>query len=123
MPSVLTTASTVLCNVLAPPPAPPHHGGTVTTSSAAKLTVAGKPVLVASSLGPIPSPGGTPCANVVAAGETPCTAVLPVPPVTAATKLTAGGNQVLLQTLTGATNGVPPGKLSAVANQAKLTAV
>lgn len=122
MPKVLTTASTVLCDVFLPLPLP-HHGGTVTTTSTAKLTVGGKPVLVASSLGPIPAPGGTPCATVVAAGETPCTAVVTVLPASVASKLTVGGSPVVLETLTGTTNGVPPGALSAAANQTTLTAV
>lgn len=120
---VLTTSSTILCDALATS----LHGGTVTTKSTAKLSVNGSRVLPnviqpsvggTTGLGSIsgcinapPPPSKKVCANVVT-----------VLPTSAATKLTAGGVPVLLATLKGTTDGVPPGTLSATAGQARLKA-
>ncbi len=115
MPKVLTVASTVLCGTSAPK----LHGGTVAATSSAKLAVGNQAVLVATSLGAIAG-----CLNAPPpTGATPCLKVLTVLPVSMATKLQAGGNGVLLETLKGTTNGVPIGPLLATAGQAKLMAV
>jgi hypothetical protein len=124
---VLTTASTVLCDVALPAPA---HGGTVAKTSTAKLTVNGSAVLanrvqpprglgaVAGCTNPANPPTTIPCSKVstITAG--------------AATRLTVDGVAVLLETLKGTTLGtppapaaVPPGTLSATANQNRLTAI
>ena|SRR5215475_7781783 len=116
MGNVFTTASTILCG----PIAPKLHGGTVQTASAEKLTVAGQAVLVEKSLGKVvgcktvpPPPPQTACKNV-----------LKVIPNSVATKLLANGSGVLLEVLTGATDGVPPGNLGgSQAGQTKLVAV
>jgi hypothetical protein len=120
MAGVLTTASNVTCG----------HSGSVNTSSSAKLTVGGKSVLLKSSIEgktvgscstqPSTDPSGAPqdvkCLTVsgVTAGE--------------ATKLTAGGSPVVLDTLAGSTDGMvakttPQQLLSATADQGKLSAV
>ena len=118
MAGVLTTSSKVICG----------HGGTVSTSSSAKLKVSGNPVLLKTGIAqqavsgcltpttpPPPGPASIKCTLVssVDTGE--------------ATKLKAGGNPVMLDTLTGQTNGIianvtPQKLLSATAGQSKLKA-
>jgi hypothetical protein len=99
MAAVLTTGASIGCG----------HGGTVQlTASRSALTVGGAAVLVAGDLtGAVvsgcqtkPTPGG----NV------PCTAVVSVL-TGSATKLTVGAASVLLDTVSGTTNGNPPGSL------------
>jgi hypothetical protein len=116
----LTIASTVTCN----------HQGVVAVSSAAKLTVNGSAVLVESgvlSKSIVPGTCLTPLHVPPPPPPTsPCTTVVSVLPTSMATKLTAGGMAVLLDSLAGQTDGVcvpPPGTLSAAAGQNKLTAV
>jgi hypothetical protein len=115
MAGVLTTSSEVLCDTAAPK----LHGGKVQLSSGAKLKVAGAPVVTKAGVGPSlaqpcstapPPTGNKPCTTAtVASGE--------------ATKLKAGGSPVMLDTIAGSTDGVPPGKLPGKANQTKLKAV
>jgi hypothetical protein len=117
MPAVLTMASTVLCG----PVAPKLHGGKVTKNSSAKLKVAGNAVLTATSLSTVPVGE---CKTVPPPPlQKPCTSVTTVLPVSVAKKLQVLGNGVLLDTLKGTTDGVPPGTLLAVAGQTKLTAL
>jgi hypothetical protein len=105
MAAVLTTSSTITCS----------HQGTVQKTSTAKLKVNGSPVLLESSLGAIPD-----CPNQ-SSSTTKDTKVASV--LGAAQKLKAGGNGVLLATLSGKGNGSPPGDLSATAGQALLKGV
>jgi hypothetical protein len=109
MASVLTTGSTVVCG----------HAGVVTLTSAAKLTVQGRNVLTAASLGPVGA-GGATC-QTVGPGTVKCTNVT----ISGgqSSKLQAGGASVLLDTLAGTTNGNPPGMPTAVAGQTRLTAL
>lgn len=118
MPNVLTTDSTVLCGVLV---RGSLHGGSVKVSGTDKLKVNGGKVLLKSGIveksvagcqNTQPPTGKTPCKNVsqVTTGE--------------AIKLKVGGNGVIIEsTLTGVTDGTPPGPLSATAGQTKLTAI
>lgn len=119
MPGVLTTGSNVICG----------HGGTVATSGVSKLKVSGNPVLLKTGIMgqsvsgcktptvvPPPPPPSSPCHTVasVISGE--------------ATKLKVSGSPVMLETLTGTTDGIVAGVtpqllLSATAGQTKLTAV
>lgn len=101
------------------------HLGKVQVSSSAKLRVNGQPVLLKSSIenktvancGTVPNPntGAKPCTKVIAVstGE--------------ATKLKVGGKAVILDTLTGDTDGTvggtPQKLLSGTAQQSKLTAI
>ncbi len=114
--NVLTMASSVTCgHPLAGVPS------TVKTASKAKLTVTGDPVLLESSvLGQkitgcgVPSgQGNVACQTVSAVANTP------------EPKLTVGGSPVLVEGITGTTSGTVGGlaqsKLSATANQSKLT--
>lgn len=118
MAGVLTTASTVLCG----PNVPPNHGGQVTVASTAKLTVNGNPVLFKSSVAGKAVPPGA-CKTPQSNSTKPCTSVSSVLGGEAG-KLNAGGNPVLLDsTLSGLTDGNPPGPLSATADQSKLSAI
>jgi hypothetical protein len=120
MPKVLTTASTVLCSI----GAPSAHGGTVKTASTARLRVAGSPVLTAAGVAAALVDAASPCTTPpTPGGNKPCTKVTTVNPASVAVKLKVGGVGVLLDTLKGATDGVPPGSLASTANQTKLTAV
>jgi hypothetical protein len=119
MPGVLTTGSNVTCG----------HAGTVTTSSTTKLKVNGQPALLKTG---IESKSVSTCATPPASdpsGPTaqPCSSVSSVD-TGEATKLTAGGKPVMIDTLTGKTDGMvakvtPQTLLSATAGQSKLTTI
>lgn len=119
MPNVLTDSSTVTCG----------HSGKVTTSGNGKLTVNGNPVLLKSG---VAGKAVSHCATAPASEPSgpiakPCTTVSSVT-AGEATKLTIAGNPVLIDTLTGQTDGMvakktPQDLLSATANQTKLTTV
>ncbi|HKI33540.1 MAG TPA: hypothetical protein VKA46_16920 [Gemmataceae bacterium] len=100
---VLTTADSVLCGPLPPPP--PPHGGKVTTASTAKLTVKKAPVLTESSIEGNPVLG---CKITDVTGppvSTHCKTALKVTGGLAK-KLTAGMKPVVLDSLSGTTDGV-----------------
>jgi hypothetical protein len=119
MPFVLTEGSTVSCG---------HPPGVVAKTGTAKLTVNNHPALLKKGIQgrtvsgceikAVSDPSGPlalPCAAVIAvnSGE--------------ATKLTVGGESVILETLTGSTNGLkepklPQSLLNGKAAQNKLTA-
>jgi hypothetical protein len=121
MAAVFTENSTVLCDMAVTMPTP-RHGGTVITTGSSKLTVSNNRVLTATSLGGIDPMKK--CTTVPPPmGSTACTSVVSVAPSCVALKLKAGGTGVLIETIAGVTNGVPPGKLSGSAGQTKLTAV
>lgn len=119
MPNVLTVNSTVSCGH-----PPPVGGGVVDVRSAAKLRVAGASVLLVDGI------SGrtlrTPCGTVPSSGTTKCTKVDAVS-VGSATKLTVGGQPVILDTVRGRTDGTVGGApqllLAGVANQVKLRGV
>lgn len=124
---VLTTASTILCDIAVTGPSP-LHGGTVSTKSTAKLRVNGSRVLPNVIQPPIVG-GPTGLGSISGCTNAPpppskkaCLNVTTVLPVGVATKLTVGGIPALLATLKGTTDGVTPGTLSATAGQAKLRA-
>jgi hypothetical protein len=111
MPAVLTTVATVMCS----------HGGSVAlATSQHKLTIDGKPVLVDGDLAGATISGCTqPQSNTTAPCKSTTSMILG-----AASKLTAGGIGVLLDTANGLTDSLPPGTWSvASAGQAKVTAV
>lgn len=125
MSKVLTKGSTITCGPVPPPTTPgatpTAHGGIVEVSPAAKLTVEDDPVCLASAEGSYVITKGT-CHNQ--APVKPCTNVAGA--AGAAAKLTVGEipRPVLLESIdrTGATDSVPPGKVSAIAAKSKLTA-
>jgi hypothetical protein len=115
MPGVLTLASNVTCG---------HSPGRVQTSSSAKLTVNRSRALVQTGIAgrPVAACGTVSDPN---SGTVTCTSVTSVTTGNAV-KLTAGGAPIMLDTLSGGTNGTvsstPQVLLSATAGQAKLTA-
>ena len=106
MAAVLTTSSTINCS----------HQGTVKKTSTAKLKVNGSSVLLESSLGAI---SDCPNQSSSTTKDSKVDSVLGG----VAQKLKAGGNGVLLATLSGKGNGSPPGTLSATAGQSLLKGV
>ncbi|MFI6712712.1 hypothetical protein ACIBF7_40165 [Nonomuraea sp. NPDC050478] len=99
MPNVLNADASIGCG----------HGGTVQLGAgAATLTAGGAKVLAAGDLDGRPISG---CGTKPAPGGiVPCTAVVSVTGGMAAT-LSDGGRAALLDTVTGLTNGNPPGTL------------
>jgi hypothetical protein len=93
-PKVLTTASSVRCG----------HQGTVGIASDAKLKVGGNPVLRPSS---IQGKDITACITPDSNTATKCRRVALVTGG-AASKLRVGGQAVVLESLTGSTDGLPP---------------
>jgi hypothetical protein len=120
MPNVLTMNSTVGCGHLPPPPGT----GIVQVQSTAKLKVSGKSVLLLDSISGKAVSGL--CGTVPATGTKKCTAVSSVSGGLA-TKLKVGGQPVVLDTVTGGTDGTVGGSpqllLAALANQPKLRSV
>lgn len=109
MAGVLTSASNVQCG----------HQGTVSTSSTTRLKVQGGAVLTESGVMGMPVAG---CTTAPSTSTKPCLSVTGI--ITGrALKLRAGGQPVLLDTLAGSTDGVPPGTLPASAGQTKLKAI
>jgi len=113
MPNVLTTASEVLCDKLTGS----NHGGAIATSSSAKLKVNGAAVLLRTGIGSSVSGCKTPSTS----SSKPC--VSATISGGEASKLTAGGRPVMLDSLKGTTDGVPSGTVPGLAKQDKLTAV
>jgi hypothetical protein len=122
MPYVLTTASDVTCGHVVPAPPP----GAVQVASAAKLKVNSNPVLLESS---VLGQSISNCPTVPPPqGNIKCTKVLSVANKTPP-KLKVNGDAVLVESITGTTNGAvvdppapatPQSKLAATANQSKL---
>jgi hypothetical protein len=110
MSKALTTASDVECG----------HQGAVQVSSSAKLTIGGNAVLIASG---VVGSSVAHCATPASSTTSPCMTVLSVLPTSLAQKLTVGGLPVVLDTLSGLTDGKPPGSLQSSAGQSKLAAV
>lgn len=95
-----------------------HDPGKVVTSPSPKLKVSGQPVLV--KLGILLKPVGG-CSTALTASTKPCSSVLSV--ITGeALKLKVGGMPVMLDTISGTTDGLPPGTVPATAGQTKLKA-
>lgn len=109
MPKVLSTAGQVSCS---------HEGKVTPFVSDAKLTVSGSAVALTSQATSWLVKG---CKNT-SSTTTPCVKMSGKPTAGVATKLTCGGDAVLLDTLSAITDSTPPGKLGATAGQSKLNA-
>jgi hypothetical protein len=108
MNEVLVAPSTVVC---------PHAPGTVRADKTSRLTVGKKPVLLAGIDGKTIDG----CPITTSQSTSPCRTVSTV--VTSGkSKLTVGRVSVLLVSVTGISNGVPPGAITATASQTRLTA-
>jgi hypothetical protein len=113
MAGVLITASTIMC----------RHGATITASSSAKLTASGSAVLVGSgvtawslSSSCIQQPTQAQPNNVACSFMTGQSGGQ-------SQKLTAGGSAVVLDSITGSTNGKPQSDVTVAAvGQSRLTA-
>ena len=99
MPPIVTTAATITCI---------HGGQVVLTPKQTQVTIAGNPVLREGDLAGAPILG---CLQPPTPATKPCTAVISTLPGSASTRVMAAGAPVLLATLTGITDGVPPGGL------------
>src|SRR4029077_16637612 len=105
---MVTTGATILC----------IHGGQVTlVPRQTTVTISGNPVLREGDLAGAPIIG---CAQPPRPGTKPCTMVVSTLPGSASTRVTAAGLPVLLATLSGITDGVPPGTIM-VANPGQTT--
>lgn len=109
MPKVLSTAGQVSCS---------HKGKVTPFVSDAKLTVSGSAVALTSQTA---SWLVANCENA-SSTTTPCVNMKGKPTSGVATKLTCGGDAVLLGSLSAITDSTPPGKLEATAGQSKLDA-
>ena len=102
MPLVVTTNATIMC----------AHGGQVTLiPKQTQVLAGGGPVLCEGDLSGAPILG---CLQPPSPGTKPCTMVVSTLPGSASLTVFAAGRPVLLQTLQGLTDGVPPGTLMVV---------
>jgi hypothetical protein len=111
MPFVVTTNARIVC----------AHGGQVTLMPRqTTVTIQGAPVLRETDIMGAPIVG---CAQPPTVSSKPCTTVVSVLPGGSAPTVSAGGMPVHLDTLSGMTDGVPPGTVMVVsAGQASVQA-
>jgi hypothetical protein len=82
------------------------HGGRVqVTARDRRTTAGGSPLLCEPDLEGAPITG---CAQPASTSTKPCTTLVKTMPVSSSQRITAGGRNVYLATLTGLTDGVPP---------------
>ncbi len=99
---VVTSNATIVC----------AHGGRVTlTPRQTTVTAGGAPVLRETDIMGAPIVG---CAQPPSVSSKPCTAVVSILPGGSAPTVTAGGMPVHLASLSGMTDGVPPGTVMVV---------
>ncbi len=99
MPPIVTSNATIMC----------VHGGQVTLiPKQTKVQIAGGYVLCEGDLSGAPIVG---CAQPPSPGTKPCTMVISTLPGSSAPTVMVLGRPVLLATLTGMTDGVPPGTI------------
>jgi hypothetical protein len=102
MPPVVTTNATIMC----------VHGGQVTLlPHQVQVQARGGNVLCEGDLSGAPIIG---CAQPPSPSTKPCTTVISTLPGSSAPTVTVGGRPVLLATLSGMTDGVPPGTIMVV---------
>jgi hypothetical protein len=109
MPPLVTTAATIMCI---------HGGQVMLTPRQTTVLAGGSPVLREGDLSGAPIVG---CLQPPSPGTKPCTMVISTLPGSASTHVMAAGAPVLLQTLSGITDGVPPGAIM-VASPGQATA-
>jgi hypothetical protein len=97
MPAIVTTNATIMCV---------HGGQVLLTPRQAQVQVQGGFVLCEPDIVGAPIVG---CAQVPSPGTKPCTLVVSTLPGSSAPNILVGGRPVYLDTLTGMTDGVPPG--------------
>lgn len=102
MPSIVTTNATIMC---------PHGGRVTLLPRQTQVVVQGGPALCEPDLVGAPIVG---CAQPASPSSKPCTAVVSTLPGSSSPRVTVGGRPVYLDTLTGMTDGVPPGMITVV---------
>jgi hypothetical protein len=108
---VVTSSARIIC---------PHGGQVTLIPRQSTVTVQGAPILRESDLIGAPIVG---CAQPPSVGSKPCTTVVSVLPGGSAPAVTAVGMPVHLDSLSGMTDGVPPGTVMVVsAGQASVQA-
>ena len=100
MPLVLTSGATLLC---------PHGGRVVIRPSQQRVTVDGQPVVCRPSLEGAPIAG---CLQPPTPSTKPCTLLVATNPGSTSEVVSVDGMAAYLSTLTGMTDGVPPGIVS-----------
>jgi hypothetical protein len=99
MPPIVTANATIICT----------HGGQVTLlPRQVQVQSQGGAVLREGDLAGAPIVG---CTQPASPGSKPCTVVVSTLPGSSAPTVTVGGLPVLLATLSGITDGVPPGSI------------
>jgi hypothetical protein len=99
MPKLVTTGATILCS----------HGGKVTlTPGQTTVSIQGGAVLCEPDLVGAPIVG---CAQPATPSSKPCTTVASTTPGSSSPRVSVGGRPVYLDTLSGLTDGVPPGTI------------
>ncbi len=99
MPPIVTSNAVIMC----------AHGGQVTLiPKQAVVTIAGGAVLCEPDLVGCPIVG---CAQPPSPGTKPCTLVVSTLPGSTSLKVAVGGRPAYVATLSGLTDGVPPGAL------------
>src|SRR3954462_6779581 len=100
MPTIVNSNATIIC----------AHGGRLTiTPRQSWVLVQGAPALCEPDLIGAPIVGG---AQPPTPSTKPCTTVVATLPGSSSPRVTAGGRPVYLDTLSGMTDGVPPGLVS-----------
>ena len=102
VPPIVTSNATILCV---------HGGRVMVTPRQMKVLIQGGSVLCEGDLSGVPIVG---CAQPPTPATKPCTMVVSTLPGSASLKVTAAGRPVLLSTLSGITDGVPPGTIMVV---------
>ena len=103
MPLLVTTNATILCA---------HGGRVVLTPKQTTVTAGGGPILRETDLMGAPIAG---CAQPPSPGSKPCTLVVSVIPGSGTSQMAfVGGLPAHTQTLSGLTDGVPPGTIMVV---------
>jgi hypothetical protein len=110
VPTLLTTNATIMC---------PHGGRVVITPKQAQVSADGALLLCEPDLVGTPIVG---CAQPPSPGTKPCTLVVSTLPGSSSPTITVAGRPVYLDTLTGMTDGVPPGILMVVNSGSMVTA-
>ena len=101
MPLFMTSGGSIMCT----------HGGRVQVMpSQQQVTAGGSPVLCEPDLEGKPILG---CAQPPTPTTKPCTTLIKTLPGSTSMRIRVGGKAVYLQTLSGITDGVPPGSVSA----------
>jgi hypothetical protein len=102
MPLVVNSSAVILC----------AHGGKVTLiPKQMTVTAGGSPVMCEGDIMGSPIVG---CAQPPSVATKPCTLVVSTLPGGSSLKVSAGGKPVHIDTLTGMTDGVPPGVITVV---------